>query len=140
MVTRLCLYGTDAQRQKLNAARGERHERERPLERVERQEREAQCEVEALRLALQVAAGWIQEALGCRRLPVALSKDFLQIFRPSIATICFRCSVQEKLQKALKHLSLAHLEVERQSEALAEQYALAQERMKSAQLAAKLER
>lgn len=129
-MARLCLYGTNAQRQKLNAARGERHERsERPLR--------AKCET--LEAVFQIVAAWIQEALGCRRLPRALSKDFLQIFRPSIPTICFRCSVQEKLQKALKHLSLAHLEVERQSEALAEQYALAKERIKFAQLAAKLE-
>ena len=147
----LCLYGTDAQRQKLSRAAKamcvpkQKRQSQNPNALEDRQE-DSQA---GLAMVFQVLGTlWSQQAWGCSGLPFALSKTFLTIFQKAIvggepaAPLCFKCSITDRLQKALRYLRKTQLEVEKKSEALAEQYALAKERIKdaqsSAQLAAKL--
>ena len=114
----LCLYGTDAQRQKLKFCA------------VRRQTVKSTPEPPqgkgAMQVVLQVLGNsWLQEFLGCGRMPHALSKDIFQALRPhqQPEQLCLNCAVHDKLHRALRHLQMAHLETERRTEALAEQYA-----------------
>ena len=165
----LCLYGTNAQKEKIRAARSQSTLEAPWKSRVKRREfKHKQVHGDGdsldvgLHLTFQVLGTlWLQEALGCRRLPFALSKEYcegltilnrLQLsdstgndFNVADETrpqLCFKCSVEDRLNKAMRYLKSAHSEVERQNKALAEQYALAKERRESAQsnaqLAAKL--
>mmetsp|Transcript_53890 Transcript_53890/g.125732 ORF Transcript_53890/g.125732 Transcript_53890/m.125732 type:complete len:190 (-) Transcript_53890:114-683(-) len=114
--TRLCLYGTDAQRHKLTTCK------RRPAKSA-RETHQGKGAVEA---ALQVLGkSWLQDALGCARVPAALCKDVWRALQPleRPQVLCLNCAVQEKLKRALQHLQITHLETERRTEALAEQYA-----------------
>ena len=161
----LCLHGTDAQKEKIRAARSQ-STLEAPKSRVKRREdkhKQLHGEVNSLDVGLHLTFQvlgtlWLQEALGCRRLPFALSKDYCEgltslnqrlqlsdstgndfnVANESLPQLCLKCSVEDRLNKAMRYLKLAHREVERQNEALAEQYALAKERRESAQSSAQL--
>ena len=141
----LCLYGTNAQRQKLSRAAKAGVVKQWRLEcQSPKNDLNGEEEAVGLDVVFQVlGTNWSQEALGCSRLPFALSTKYFQVFHvaassSSIATLCLKCSTQDRLFKALKQLRKAHLEVEKQSEVLAEQYALAKKRIKSAQSSAQL--
>ena len=160
----LCLYGTRAQKQKMQKIRAARGQgspdtAESRSQRKRLEDKQLTGVTDGLEAAFQVLGPlWLQEALGCRRLPFALSKKYLvgftgglfkmprscntdaakKRFPASLPQLCFRCSVEERLNKAMSYLKSSHLEVERQNEALAEQYALAKERRESAQCSAQL--
>eukprot|EP00490_Sorites_sp_Unknown_P013611 CAMPEP_0114654566 /NCGR_PEP_ID=MMETSP0191-20121206/10558_1 /TAXON_ID=126664 /ORGANISM="Sorites sp." /LENGTH=228 /DNA_ID=CAMNT_0001870081 /DNA_START=154 /DNA_END=840 /DNA_ORIENTATION=- len=157
----LCLYGTHAQKEKIRAARSQstleapwKAQAKQEDKHKEKTSNTGAKELNTLDMAFQVLGTlWLQEALGCRRLPLALSKRYSEGFNQRIRLLsngypgylaphetmdllpklCFKCSVEDKLNKTLRYLNLAHREVERQNEALAEQYALAKERRESAQ-------
>ena len=160
----LCLYGTRAQKQKMQKIRAARGQgspdtAESRSQRKRLEDKQLIGATDGLEATFQVLGPlWLQEALGCRRLPFALSKKYLvgfngglfkmprscntdaakNRFPASLPKLCFRCLVEERLNKAMSYLKVSHLEVERQNEALAEQYALAKERRESAQSSAQL--
>lgn len=162
----LCLYGTNAQKEKIRAARSQSTLEAPWKSRVKRREfkhKQVHGDVDSLDVGLHLTFQvlgtlWLQEALGCRRLPFALSKEYCEgltilnqrlqlsdstgddfnVANETLPQLCFKCSVEDRLNKAMRYLKLAHREVERQNEALAEQYALAKERRESAQSSAQL--
>ena len=117
----LCLYGTDAQRQKLRYCVGRRQTVKVTAEPPE-------CKGALQGILHVLGKSWLQELLGCSRVPHALSQDVFHTLRPgqypgSPEHLCLNCSVQDKLHRALRHLQRTHLETEKATEALAEQYA-----------------
>ena len=89
----LCLYGTEAQRQKLHRATGRRLTAAQPLN----SEKDPLPRADGLEAAFQALGTlWLQELLGCCRVPCALSKGFLR-FQGEMSKLCFRCSVQDRL-------------------------------------------
>eukprot|EP00435_Cladocopium_sp_Y103_P012610 s1615_g3.t1 len=163
----LCLYGTNAQKEKIRAARSQStlevpwKSRVKRREYKHKQDKQVHGELDSLDVGLHLTFQvlgtlWLQEALGCRRLPLALSKEYCEgltilnerlqlsdsagndfnVANEILPQLCFKCLVEDRLNKAMRYLKLAHREVERQNEALAEQYALAKERRESAQSSA----
>ncbi|CAE7489130.1 unnamed protein product [Symbiodinium sp. CCMP2592] len=117
----LCLYGTDFQRQKLRFSAGRRRSMKPPPEAAHSQNDLFQVVFEVL------GKSWLQEILGCSRVPHALSKDIFHVLflpdEPKRSFFCLNCRVHEKLHRALRHLQITRLETERRTEALEEQYA-----------------
>ncbi|CAE7362573.1 unnamed protein product [Symbiodinium sp. KB8] len=116
----LCLYGTDFQRQKLRFSAGRRRSVKPPPQAAPSKNDLFQVVFEVL------GKSWLQEMVGCSRVPHALSKDIFRVLclpQEPKPRFCLNCRVHDKLHRALRHLQITRLETERKTEALEEQYA-----------------